>query len=121
MTVKSTRLALVSLLGLALTAPAQAPPQEAAAPHDRNTKVPAPGPADREIQEDIAVFRLPPTRPLTRYSGLPTSFTRPHGVEAHQLPQVEGVYLTGHGVVFSVSVPPTPDPLGKPQAPAKPV
>lgn len=85
---------------------------------DRNVQAPPPGEVPAGIQEDIAVFRVLLDRALSRHYGLPAS-DRAHGF--HQPLQVEGVYLAGHGVVFSLSAPPTADPLGKPQAAAKPI
>jgi len=82
------------------------------------------GSGDREARETmaehIAVFRVLLTRAVEKTYGFPIHAPAVHGHGGaardafHQLPQPEGVYLRGHGVVYSVSAPhPPSDPLGK--------
>src|SRR4051812_5869957 len=80
-----------------------------------------PGVSSREMQEDVAVFRVLFNRALGRHYGLPvsekSSSNMPHPTHpiVHHPVDAEGVYLKGHGVVFNVAAPP---PLSDPLAAA---
>src|SRR3954462_14676245 len=71
-----------------------------------------PGGSSREMQEDLAVFRVLFNRALGRHYGLPvgeeSSSNLPHPTHpiVHHTVEAEGVFLKGHGVVFNVAAPP---------------
>src|SRR5205823_601160 len=74
--------------------------------------------ARQTVHEDMAVFRILLNRSIERAIGFPLRIPGHHvgqgGKEAfHDLAPAEGVYLKGHGIVYSLSAPPARDPLGK--------
>jgi len=69
------------------------------------------------MQEHIAVFRVLLNRAVEKTYGFPMQVPghgHGRGDAFHQMPLAEGVYLPGHGVVYSLSAPPPPgDPLAR--------
>jgi tetratricopeptide (TPR) repeat protein len=106
----STMFALWLLPGVNAQTSAEDPfKAKASQPEGATGKEEAPAARARQMQEDVIVFSMLLNRNLSRYYGLPAMRDA-----AHSHPMAEGVYLKGHGVVFTLGVPsPSNHPVSK--------